>query len=194
MIDVQQRRAFLRAAVAAGIGWASADLWQVEEALAWAAAQAARESPPSLASLTAAQGRTLDAMTARLLPSVDGRPGAREAGALFFIDKALATFNVAQKRLYADGVADLERRAVQLAGRAATFPSLTAAQQDDVLRAIEASPFFQAVRFDTIVGTFALPTWGGNKDHAGWRLIGLEHLPRFQAPFGYYDADVNKRG
>ena len=36
MIDVQQRRAFLRAAAAAGIAWAAADLWQVEEALAWA--------------------------------------------------------------------------------------------------------------------------------------------------------------
>jgi hypothetical protein len=29
-------------------------------------------------------------------------------------------------------------------------------QQDTLLRAIENTPFFQAARFDTIVGTFAL--------------------------------------
>jgi len=31
--------------------------------------------------------------------------------------------------------------------------------------------FFQAVRLDTIVGTFALPSWGGNRDYLGWRLL-----------------------
>ena len=30
--------------------------------------------------------------------SVDGRPGAHEAGVVFFIDKALATFNAGQKK------------------------------------------------------------------------------------------------
>ena len=58
---------------------------------------------------------------------------------------------------------------------------------------IERTPFFQAVRFDTIVGMFALPTWGGNRDYAGWHMLGLEHQPQFQPPFGYYDADANAR-
>ena len=62
-----------------------------------------------------------------------------------------------------------------------------------MLREIEKTPFFQAARFDTIVGTFALPTWGGNRDYAGWHMLGFEHQPRFQAPFGYYDADVNRK-
>ena len=57
----------------------------------------------------------------------------------------------------------------------------------------EKTPFFQTVRFDTIVGTFALPSWGGNRDYAGWHMLGLEHQPRFQAPFGEYDADANRR-
>ena len=47
------------------------------------------------------------------------------------------------------------------------------------------------MRFDTLVGTFALPSWGGNRDFAGWRLLGVEHQPFFQAPFGYYDANPN---
>jgi hypothetical protein len=77
--------------------------------------------------------------------------------------------------------------------KAPAFTKLTAAQQDDVIRAIEKTPFFQAIRFDTIVGMFALPTWGGNRDHAGWDMIGLEHQPRFQPPFGAYDVEANRR-
>ena len=50
---------------------------------------------------------------------------------------------------------------------------LTPAQQDESLREIEKTPFFQTARFDTIVGTFALPTWGGNRDYAGWHMLGL---------------------
>ena len=63
-----------------------------------------------------------------------------------------------------------------------------------MLRDIEQTPFFQAARFDTIVGTFALPTWGGNRDYAGWHMLGLEHQPAFQPPFGYYDAEIEPRG
>jgi hypothetical protein len=116
-----------------------------------------------------------------------------ECGALYFVDRALSTFNTAQKKVYADGVADLNRRAAaQQPG--ATFASLPAEAQVEVLKAIEQTPFFQGVRFDTLVGTFSLPTWGGNANYAGWHMIGFEHQPRFQAPFGYYDADANRRG
>jgi len=134
----------------------------------------------------------VDALTSRILPSVDGRPGAREAGVLYFIDRALTTFNAGQKKQYADGIADLNRRAARKQKGSASFAALTPGQQDDVLRAIEKTPFFQAVHFDTICGTFALPTWGGNREHAGWRAIGLTHQPAFQPPFGYYDAETKQ--
>ncbi|MEO7274830.1 MAG: hypothetical protein ABI211_22825, partial [Vicinamibacterales bacterium] len=75
-----------------------------------------------------------------------------------------------------------------------SFAALPAAQQDAVLGDIEKTPFFQAVWFDTIVGTFGLPTWGGNRDYVGWHMLGFEHRPSFQAPFGYYDAEIVKRG
>jgi hypothetical protein len=42
------------------------------------------------------------------------------------------------------------------------------------------------------VGTFALPSWGGNRDYMGWHLLGFEHQMTFQAPFGYYDAQERK--
>jgi gluconate 2-dehydrogenase gamma chain len=203
MTDLHTRRTFLRAAIAASAAWAAADLAEVEDALAWAAQQTAQgKTAPhkgvpygdgAFSVLTPAQAMAVEALTSRIIPSIDGRPGAREAGAVHFIDKSLATFNARQKTLYADGVRDLNRRAARAQKGTTSFAALTTAQQDELLRAIEKTPFFQTARFDTIVGTFALPTLGGNRDYAGWHMLGFEHQPRFQAPFGHYDAEINKR-
>jgi gluconate 2-dehydrogenase gamma chain len=188
--DLQGRRAFLRAAVAASAAWAAADILQVEEALAFASQQAGATSALATTTLTQLQADVVDALASRILPSVDGRPGAREAGALYFIDRALATFNTSQRSLYVAGIADLDQRAQTRAN--VGFAALTPTQQDDVIREIETTPFFQAARFDTIVGTLALPVWGGNRDYLGWRLLGFEHQMTFRAPFGYYDAEISR--
>jgi gluconate 2-dehydrogenase gamma chain len=188
--DLQSRRAFLRAAMAASAAWAAADVLQVEDALAFASQQVGAAPAASTTVLTPAQSEVVDALTSRILPSVDGRPGAREAGALYFIDRALATFNASQRPLYDEGTTDLNRRAQAKANGAMKFATLTTAQQDEVIREIETTPFFQAARFDTIVGTLALPTWGGNRDYLGWHLLGMEHQMTFRAPFGYYDAEI----
>jgi gluconate 2-dehydrogenase gamma chain len=193
VFDLHDRRAFLRAAIAAGAAWATTDLGDVEAALAWSGEQV-KGRTGAAAALTKTQSAVLDAMTARIIPAVGGRAGAREAGAIHFIERALATFNAPNTTLYADGIADLNRRATDKAPGAASFAALPAAAQDDLLREIEKTPFFQAVWFDTIVGTFGLPTWGGNRDYAGWHMLGFEHHPSFQAPFGYYDAEIAKRG
>jgi gluconate 2-dehydrogenase gamma chain len=180
--------------MAAGIGWAAAELTDVESALLWASQQTGGGGTAAFSVLTAGQAEALDAMTSRILPAVDGRPGAREAGVIHFIDRALSTFNRSQRRLYIDGTADLNRRAGARWKDAGRFAALTAPQQDELLRGIETTPFFQAARFDTIVGMFALPSWGGNRDYAGWHLLGLAHQPTFTAPFGYYDAELERRG
>jgi gluconate 2-dehydrogenase gamma chain len=201
MSDVQNRRMFLRAAAAASAAWVAADLVQVEEALAYAAQHApgaaghggGDKQTHAVTVLTKEQAAAIDAMTSRILPAVDGRPGAHEAGALYFIDRSLGTFNAGQKAMYVEGVQDLNRRAAE-ASKAPSFAALAPAQQDAVLREIEQTPFFQTVRFHTIVGTFAVPAWGGNRDYAGWHLVGLEHQAAFQPPFGFYDADANRKG
>ena len=190
-MDRQSRRTFLRAAAAAGAAWSAADLLAVEEALRWSADQAAAKTG-GFAALSPVEAETIVALSSRIIPSVDGRPGAREAGVVFFIDRSLATFNAGRRKFYAEGLQDLNRRAADRF-KATTFSNLTGAQQDELIRAIEKTPFFQAARFDTIVGTFALPTWGGNRDYAGWHMIGLEHQPRFQPPFGAYDVEANRR-
>jgi hypothetical protein len=194
MSDLHDRRTFLRAVAATGVAWAAADLAQVEDALAWASHQAATGGGAGFSALTKAQADVIDALTSRILPAVDGRPGAHEAGVVYFIDRGLSTFNTAQKSVYSDGVADLNRRAAQEWSGTPSFAALTPGQQDQLLREIEKTPFFETIRGDTVIGTLALPTWGGNRDYAGWHLLGLEHQPAFQAPFGYYDAEINRRG
>jgi gluconate 2-dehydrogenase gamma chain len=200
MSDLQNRRMFLRAAAAASAAWAAADLVHVEEALAFAAEHAPQHAghpkaaQPASGVLTKEQAAAIDAMSSRILPAVDGRPGAHEAGVVFFIDRSLATFNAEQKTLYVEGVGDLNRRAAEKSGKpAARFSDLAPAEQDAILHEIEQTPFFQTVRFHTIVGTFALPSYGGNRDFAGWRMLGLEHQPAFVPPFGFYDADANRK-
>ena len=193
MSDLHDRRSFLRAAAAAGAGWAAADLVHVEAALAWAGLQKKKHDAGAFIALTADQAKVVDAMVSRIIPSVDGRPGAHDAGVVYFIDKALATFNAAQKPLYLDGVRDLDGRTSARWNAVASFAALAPALQDEVLHEVERTPFFQAVRFDTIVGMFALPTRGGNRNYAGWHMLGFAHQAQFQPPFGYYDADANAR-
>lgn len=192
MPDVHNRRAFLRAAAAAGVALSAAQLGEVDEALAWAGQAARQPAAPAWAVLTPAQAAVLDAMTSRLLPAVDGRPGAHEAGVVFYIDRALETFNAGARASYAAGVSDLDARAAKAVPGSSGFVSLDAAYRDQLLREIEQTPFFGAVHFDTIVGAFGVPALGGNRDYAGWHLIGMDHQPMFQAPFGYYDADANR--
>ena len=87
---------------------------------------------------------------------------------------------------------------MQSAARAARgnlrFGALAAAEQDELLRQIESSPFFLLMRFLTICGTFSSPEYGGNRGYVGWHLIGFDHRHVWQAPYGYYDADYAAKG
>lgn len=53
--------------------------------------------------LNADQARALDAMVARIIPGDDGDPGAREAGAVFYIDHLLATHTGYAETTYTKG-------------------------------------------------------------------------------------------
>jgi hypothetical protein len=45
-----------------------------------------------------------------------------------------------------------------------------------------------------VAGVFSDPSYGGNRDHAGFTLIGMEHAAAYQPPFGWYDAEYAKGG
>ena len=152
------------------------------------------------------QAREIDAITARLIPTTD-TPGAREAGVVFFIDRALATFAKDQQRLYRDGLSELESRLGEMFPGVERFSAATPEQQDAFLHSLEeqagggapaglyslpaAPSFFETLRVDTITGFLIDPDSGGNRDGVGWKVIGREPQHMFQPPFGYYDKDYS---
>jgi gluconate 2-dehydrogenase gamma chain len=140
------------------------------------------------------QAAEVEAVTAQIIPT-DSTPGAREARCVNFIDRLLATREQGRQAAYTQGVKDLQAKAAELVPGATKFSALTAAQQNQVLTAIEKTPFFTMVRNDTIVGMFADPKHGGNYNQIGWKLIGYNPSLKFpyenRAPFGYYDARVS---
>lgn len=129
-----------------------------------------------------ADAATLAAFAERLMPGAPGKPGARDAGVLNYIDLALAGAYAELQDVYRRGLAQLDAycRAIYTM----PFAGLTAARQDEVIRALEegrasgftwptAQEFFTIVRTHTMEGMFADPIYGGNKDFAGWRLVGF---------------------
>jgi gluconate 2-dehydrogenase gamma chain len=168
-------------------------------ALHWPAAVEAHEHAKQVATTTpgefeffsADQAIEVEAIAAQIIPS-DGSPGAREAGAIYFIDRALTTFDHTRQPLYTDGLKSLEMQVSERFVGSAKFSSLTTEQQMQLLTVIEKTEFFDAVRLHTIMGFLCDPSYGGNRDQVGWKLIGFEQRPSFKPPFGYYDAEEKR--
>jgi gluconate 2-dehydrogenase gamma chain len=179
------RREFLKSAASVtGASWLAA-YWPAALAAGQAAA-AARDAGAAFELLTPEQAADFAAIAAQILPS-DELPGATEAGVVYFIDAALRGFMAGAAESVRSGLAALNRKAAGLQA-GARFASLAAGQQTQLLKAEEASPFFDTVHFMTVAGMFALPAYGGNRDYAGWKMLGFEHQMAWAPPFGYYDA------
>lgn len=191
MQDRLSRRTFLASAGAAGAAWLVADPEMLHAALAHARRTIATPPPYQFAALTAAEAAGLEAIAMRILPS-DGTPGAKEAGVIHFIDKALATYEADWKPSVLAGLADLNRRAAAKWPGTASFAGLTTERQDELLKSREDSKFFKEMRFATIVGTFGNPSYDGNRNQVGWKLLGFQAHGIYQPPFGYYDAEARK--
>ena len=122
----------------------------------------------------------MQAVVARLIPADERGPGAFEAGAATYIDRALAGPLAGSRDAYRAGLAALDR--YSQAARGAGFAALDAAEQDVLLQGLEANAapgfgpgaagFFNLVLTHTIQGTFSDPAHGGNVDFIGWRMLG----------------------
>ena len=66
---------------------------------------------------------------------------------------------------------------------ARSFAALTHEQQIEFLTQVERTPFFERMRLLTLVGMFAMPKYGGNRDSVGWKLLGFEDQHIFSAAF-----------
>ena len=204
MIENLSRRNFLtRGGAAVSAVWLSAH-WPAIVAAAEHAHKAVKSpTPPKFQFFTPEEAAEIDAISARIIPT-DETPGAREAGVVYFIDRALTTFAVDDQKIYREGLPGLQLRVRELFPNVEKFSVATPEQQDQVLRALDeqagparrhsrssgaSSSFFQAVRVRTIQGFLIDPDSGGNRDSVGWKVIGRETEHMFQPPFGYYDKD-----
>jgi gluconate 2-dehydrogenase gamma chain len=158
------------------LGMAGAAAAVSETPLAPGVAPAPKPTGEALETLTAAEADALEAMVARLIPSDENGPGATEARAAHYIDRALAGPLASSRAAYALGLAAVDEYAQ--ASRGAPFLNLSAEDQDAVLRDMEkdiatgfapnSSVFFEMVRAHTLQGTFCDPYYGGNTNFVGW--------------------------
>jgi gluconate 2-dehydrogenase gamma chain len=189
-----------RRALGAIAGGAAATLWLGAgvdpRALAAAGAHAAaamRQTPrPPFQVLTAEQAADIEAITSRIIPSDDGTPGAREAGVVYFVDKALAGHAKKEKESVEKRLAEIRAEVAKRNRGVKSFAALDAKKQDAVIAALQKAdaPAFWMFRQITTDGMFSNPEYGGNQGEVGWRLLGFANRASWQAPFGYYDRDA----
>jgi gluconate 2-dehydrogenase gamma chain len=143
-------------------------------------------SPAHFEFLTAADAADVDAICAQIVPS-GATPGAREAHAVYFIDKSLSTYFASMAPDYRLGLADFQAR-FRAVDPANAFAAAGAGTQEAFLKTVDRTPFFEATRFLTVLGLFSSAKYGGNYQGSGWKLLGFVDQHAFAPPFGYYDA------
>jgi gluconate 2-dehydrogenase gamma chain len=143
--------------------------------------------------ITRHQARLLEAIAGRIFPTTD-TPGAIEAGACAYIEQALKDAYRPLLTQYKRGLRDLDSYAQTKFGR--SFLDLNELEQDAILETVEAGQaegfrdgeeFFELIRSHVLEGVFGEPSYGGNRDMVGWRLVGF---PGQQ--FGYSDPYINR--
>ena len=143
-----------------------------------------------LENLTATEADLLEAIVARLIPTDANGPGATEARAAHYIDRALGGALASSRQAYTAGLAALDRYSRSSRGKA--FTELPATDQDSVLIDVEtgaatgftgsSAQFFALVLNHTHQGTFGDPYYGGNANFIGWDLIGYPGVRTMVSP------------
>jgi gluconate 2-dehydrogenase gamma chain len=172
---------------------------QLRDAAKTAAKSAATTAAPSAAADTTASditaatyrhgaffnnddAKTVAALAERIMPSAPGKPGAADAGVLNYIDISLSGAYSDQQDFYRRGLEQLDAHCAAAYGK--PFRQLGPQQQDECIGALAqdkapefvwpaARVFFATLRTHTMEGMFSDPVYGGNKDFAGWRLVGF---------------------
>ncbi len=199
------RREFLLQAGGATAAALLASHWPAIVAAAQHAHESAKSSKATFDVLTPEQARQVEAIAAVIIPS-DDLPGAREAGVVFFIDRALKTFASEERPTYEKGIADLQKLTVETFPGVKTFADASHDQKEKLIAVLAPSlehaegrqrrslqrasaDFLPTIWQHTVLGFLADPVAGGNKDYAGWKVIGRDPSHSFSPPFGFYDKD-----
>src|SRR5208283_3845092 len=201
------RRDFLlQVSGAMGAAWIGAQ-WPTVVAAAQHAHVAVAGTPGKFEVLTRDQARQVEAIASQIIPT-DDMPGAREAGVVYFIDRALKTFASDSLPIYQKGLAALNQATSESYPGVKSFADASPEQQEKLLSELTSegksrtlpprrrpitvsADFFQTIWQHTMFGFLIDPEvgWEGNRDHAGWKVIGRDPAHSFSPPFGYYDKD-----
>ena len=200
-----RREFLLQLAGTAGAALISAQ-WPAMAAAAQHAHEAKNSAKPyKFEVLTPEQAKEVEAIAARIIPT-DELPGATEAGVVYFVDYALKTFSSESRPMYETGLLHVNEVTSKTFPGVAKFSSATADQQDKILgilfqpdgsekssgrhrRDAATTDFMQTIRLHVVAGFLIDPEGGGNRDYAGWKVIGRDPEHTFSSPFGFYDKD-----
>lgn len=176
------RRLFLARAALYGTSWALAgSAWGCRN-------EADRPSPPSRKPLglttshrtfTSEEYAIVSAACERILPR-DEDPGALDAAVPEYVDRALTSPAVERmKEDFLAGTAALNRRSKRLFGKG--FAEASPVEQDQALTIFKDSRpgsgeanYYEILVVLTLEGFLGDPSYGGNKDHVGWQLVGFQ--------------------
>jgi gluconate 2-dehydrogenase gamma chain len=146
-----RRDLLLGSATGLGSAWIATQWSGIVEAQEHAARAVKSGTPAKLQYFSPEQAVEIESVAAQIIPS-DDTPGAREAGSVHFIDRALATFDREKQPMYAQGLKDLEAKTREMFEGATKFSGLSPAQQMQLLKSIERTPYFPA-------GSVAYGSW-----------------------------------
>jgi len=155
-----------------------------------ACASDAREEGLPFTVFSAREAADFEAFSARIVPS-DETPGAREAGAVYFADRALGDFLSDLLPAVRGGLASMNHRVATTFDGASAFADLSEDRQDQVVGAIEQEDpgFFFFAKTLVMLGLVTNPEYGGNRSKVGWQILGYEDTYAYAPPFGYYDRN-----
>jgi gluconate 2-dehydrogenase gamma chain len=167
--------------------WVAAHLPGIAAAAHHAEQMPAAVSDSHLQFFSAAEAPDVEALCSQIVPS-GATPGAREAHALYFIDRSLATYFSGMAPEYRKGLEGFQSQ-FAAANPSRSFGAADLDMQMAFLKSADRTPFFETTRMLTVLGMFSSPKYGGNYQGAGWKLMGFVDQHAFAPPFGYYDAE-----
>jgi gluconate 2-dehydrogenase gamma chain len=194
--DISRRSFLLSSGELLSVAWVAAQWPAIAAAAhhaehtgasAGAGAGAGAEAAPRLQFFSAADAADVAAVCEQIVPS-GATAGAREAHAIYFIDRSLSTYFAALAPDYRAGLQEFQSQ-FRSAAKIASFGAAGAEEQIAFLRTVELTPFFEASRMLTVLGMLASPKYGGNYRGAGWKMLGFVDQHAFAPPFGHYDRE-----
>jgi gluconate 2-dehydrogenase gamma chain len=137
------------------------------------------------------EGALMEALAGRIWPGSVDDPGAIEAGAATYVDRALAGPYAAYQSAYRSILRDLldtveQRHGVgvreledvqldqllgELEGRSGDEDPLSRMPGRELELGLGPSSSFEMIRTHVLEGVFCDPIYGGNRDFAGWRAV-----------------------